>query len=266
MSPSTALMFQRQAIALIAAEECFHLPSHTVQPSDTWLNLAHRCKTRKRGGGAMHDTMTTWIPRDRIMVQLQQITCTNTQTTHTIAHIDNHVYFCKPEFSLTSHTPTGTVIFAMFTIDDLTASSNPRKRPAEPIPRLLLYDVAGHPDVAHVHSSPNDRYTALRCHIAPTCLAYPKNPNIIVHWVGFYDAAHKVFTNNMGHVVEDIVCLTETPGQLVRPLRVHVPQNNVRFLTAEEQKMLQRRMSVMSPDGKDKLKKDEKHHNSNKHM
>lgn len=202
---------------LASTAECFSV----LDVSSEWDPV----DTSEHGMGASMKQMTTWLPRHRIMCKLTRMKSSG----HSVLQVADQVFFTTPEFSLHHKAPVGLVFYALFTQDRATGGGMQ--------PRLLVYDFSGPAGELDMpdNASAQQRYDALRTRIGPAYLPLSTNRVIVVHWVGYFKSAHKVFEQDVGHEIEDLACLTSEPGRLVRPMRVQIPQNRVRFAAEKAQ-------------------------------
>ncbi len=173
--------------------------------------------------------MTTWLPRHRVMCRLTR----REPDGATVVQAGSRVFFAVPEFALLPATPLGLVFYAIFTQDIVRVEDGGLLAQ----PRLLVSDVDVSADPFFAPHGldmavAKDRYEALRVHLGPRYLPLRTNKAVMLHWVGFFHSAHKVFEQNVGHEIEDLVCMGTVPGQLMRPMRINIPKHTVRFQLA----------------------------------
>lgn len=201
----------------LASSECFEIGPH--------LN---EFQFRERPGSSKEDTcMTTWLPKYRTNCRVSML-----EDGKTVILIEDKFYYTSPMIMLHPGCPSNVVFHCHYTEDTVTGQVKGNDNGGEENviqPRLLVYDM--HYTDSDTQPPFQERYSSLRTHMAP----YFKNTVAVIQWVGHHIAARKLLVKDpgFGHEIEGLVFLTDTPGELVRPLHVQIPD---RYITQFKQR------------------------------
>lgn len=182
--------------------ECFEMGKHLQNSKEytVFMGTSEEC-----------EDMATWLPNDRVPVQLQKLQCGKT-----VLFMNGRFYYANELCSLPMDFSEHKILFGHYTEDTVQGDVKPR---------LLIYDIL---DTSQTHQEVSQRYKYLRHAMQD----FFQNDLCILQWVGYKTAAAKLLKdgNIIPHKIECIVTLQRSPHVLLKVIdKLQIPKQDFVF-------------------------------------
>jgi hypothetical protein len=202
---NTVTAMRNNAVLNLAVSECFEIGEHV-----RWK--AVRCRPGETREGHI---MTTWLPENSVPVRMSVL-----RDGRTVVEVDKRIFYASPMLSLRPECPTEIVFLGHYTEDRVSYKNILGNIGYRIEPRVLVYDVMYTDRVTQ--PCVESRYETLRTFLAEHLV----NTIATVQWVGHQEAAETLLEKDpgFGHKIASLLYLTNTPGEIIKPLSVHIQE------------------------------------------